>query len=363
VTFAARPRFASTSPFHAELKRRVEAHFAQAGISPEGGGAIFLKVAVMFAWLSSSYALALWGDVAGWQAALLACSVGLAVAGIGFTVMHDAVHDSATSSPRWNRLLGFSGDVNGASAHVWRQRHNVLHHTYTNIARVDDDLEGGPLLRLAPWQPRHPLHRFQHLYVWFLYALFPLRWWLFDDFLIVFRGRIGAQPIPRPKGWALAAFLGGKVTFLAWAFVIPAFTHPTAWLIPLWLLAIGTTGLTLAVFFQLAHCVGEAGFIDPASGVLPCDDWARHQVSTTVDFARENRLLTWYVGGLNYQIEHHLFPRVSHVHYPALARLVEQTCREHAVPYRAAPTLFAALRSNVMWLRRMGTGDQTLSGP
>jgi linoleoyl-CoA desaturase len=142
--------------------------------------------------------------------------------------------------------------------------------------------------------------------------------------------------------------------FFAWAFVLPALLHPTWWLIPLWLLASFTLGNVLASVFQLAHCLPGADFVEARPGQDMEAEWARHQVTTTVDFARRNRFLSWYLGGLNFQVEHHLFPRVCHVHYPALSRIVEQTCADHDIVYRAEPTLFGALAANVRWLRTMG---------
>ena len=145
-----------------------------------------------------------------------------------------------------------------------------------------------------------------------------------------------------------------KVAFLSWAFVVPALLHPTWALIPLWLIGVSTLGVVLAGVFQLAHCVGEAEFYRFDAAPATKSDWAEHQVATTVDFARGNRLLSWYLGGLNFQVEHHLFPRICHVHYGSLAKIVEETCRAHSVRYRAEPTFRSALAANWRWLREMG---------
>src|SRR5438270_116835 len=178
-----RVRFPARRPFHADLKRRVEEYFEGGARSRHGGWAMAFKSAAMLAWLAASYALVMFTHVRGWEAALLSVSVGLAMAGVGFSVMHDANHGSTSSSARTNGILSFTLDLIGGSSFLWRRKHNVLHHTYTNISSLDPDLEGGgPLLRLAPWQPRHGHHRFQHLYVWLLYGFFPLKWWFVDDF-------------------------------------------------------------------------------------------------------------------------------------------------------------------------------------
>jgi linoleoyl-CoA desaturase len=250
----------------------------------------------------------------------------------------------------------------GASSYLWRFKHNVLHHTYTNVAGTDDDIEFLPFARLSPAQPRYRIHRFQQFYLWALYwFLFP-KWNLVDDFKGVAQARVGGQRVPRPRGAQLAELVGGKVLFFGWAFLVPALFHP--WWVVLLFYAMTSLvlGSTLAVVFMLAHCVGEADF----PGLVPgtdrlADAWAVHQVRTTVDFARGNRLLTWYVGGLNFQIEHHLFPRICHVHYPRLADIVQTTCAEYGVRYSAHETFLGALSSHWRWLRRMGLAPRAES--
>src|SRR3954463_14796817 len=236
-------RFSVMSPFHADLKRRVDAYFASTGRSPQGGFAMWLKTATLLAWLLGSYAVLLLCRVSPWQAVLLVASIGLAMAGVGFAAQHDANHGAYSSSPRVNGVMSVTLDLLGASSYLWRLKHNVMHHTYTNVAGLDDDLESGsPHLRLAPWQPRRRFHRFQHLYVWFLYAVFPLKWWFVDDVLELTSGRVGGRPFAPPRGWPLARAVAFKAAFLMWAFVVPALLHPTWALIPLWVFGSATLG-------------------------------------------------------------------------------------------------------------------------
>jgi len=350
---SARVHFPAASPFHSDLKSRVEAYFAHR--RQQGGWRMRVKTLVMLSWVAATWAIAMFAPIPGAVAAALAVCMGLAMAGVGFCVMHDANHGSYSRSRGVNRVLSFTLDLLGASSHLWRQKHNILHHTYTNIEGLDDDIEAGtPYLRFAPWQRRMFFHRFQHLYVFLLYGFFPLKWFFVDDFRGFVTGRIGTQHFPPPRGRALLTALLGKACFFAWAFVIPAVVHPTWWLVPLWLLTSFTLGNVLGWVFQLAHCLEAAEFVQAQPGGLISEDWAAHQVRTTVDFARGNRLLSWYLGGLNFQVEHHLFPRVCHVHYPALSRIVEQTCADHHVRYRTEPTLRKALAANCRWLREMG---------
>jgi linoleoyl-CoA desaturase len=350
-----RVRFPARRSFHADLKSRVEAYFEGAARSRHGGWAMGAKSSAILAWLVGSYALLMFVHLQAWAAALLSVSIGLAMAGVGFSVMHDANHGATSSNTRANRLLSFTLDLLGASSFLWRSKHNVLHHAYPNLEGLDPDIEAGsPLLRLAPWQPRRWYHRFQHLYVWLLYGLFPLQWWFIDDVRELATGRIGGHRFPPARGRALLMAVLGKALFVSWAFVLPAVLHPSWALLALWGLAIFILGNVLAGVFQLAHCVGEAEFL--GSGRVE-SDWAEHQVATSVDFARRNVLLGWYLGGLNFQVEHHLFPRVCHLHYPALSRIVEATCLSHDVRYRCEPTLRSALAANWRWLRLMGSAS------
>jgi len=348
-----RVRFVGPGAFHADLKERVDRWFAQTGRAPTADRGMRLKTVVVLGWAAASWAALVLGGPSAWQAVLLAISLGLALAGIGFNVMHDANHGAWSRHPGVNAALAFTSDLLGASSWLWRQKHNVLHHTYTNVGGMDPDVEAGPFLRLAPAQPLHRWHRWQFLYAWPLYGVFMIKWWFVDDLRELLTGRIEGKDVARPKGRDLALLVVGKLLFLGWAVVIPVVLHPTWAVLPLWLLTAGTLGVVLASVFQLAHCVVDAEFVAVTGGVVPTD-WAAHQVSTTVDFARGNRLLTWYLGGLNYQVEHHLFTRICHVHYPALAPIVEATCRDHGLRYRAQPTLRGALAGNVRWLRVMG---------
>jgi linoleoyl-CoA desaturase len=343
--------FAPRDALAAELKARVEAHFA--GRSHRGGAAMAAKTAALFAWLTGSWALLLFAPLSPWQVAAGVTSLALAMAGVGFGVMHDANHGACAQSARLNAALSRSLDLMGASSFLWRQAHNGLHHSYTNISGLDIDLEMSSLLRVAPWQKRRPCHRFQHLYVALLFGLFPLKWWLYDDPRMFAVGR-PPHPFPRARGAVLAKALAFKAVFVGWAFVVPALLHPTWWLVPLWLYGSFVLGNVLGWVFQLAHCVGAAEMVEARAGEMLAASWAEHQVRTSVDFACGSRLLSWYLGGLDFQVEHHLFPQVCHTHYPELAPIVQEVCEAQGVRYRALPGLFAALRANFDWLREMG---------
>jgi linoleoyl-CoA desaturase len=347
--------FARSDGFQAALRQRVDDFFRATGLCRRDCPAMFRKTAIVLAWLAGSYALLLLTAAVWWLAVPAAVSLGLSMAAVGFNVQHDAGHNAFSDRPWLNRLMALTLDLVGGSSYVWRFSHHVIHHTFVNITGHDNDIDLGVLGRLSPHQRRLPFHRFQHWYLWPLYGLLAIRWHWVDDFKVVLTGRIGGRHLPRPRGWELLAFLAGKANFFLLALGVPLLLHPLWVVLLFYAVTSFVLGMVLSVVFQLAHCVEDAAFPlpDPATGRID-NAWAVHQVETAVDFAPHSRLAAWLLGGLNFQIEHHLLPGVCHVHYPALAPLVEQTCREHGVRYAVHPTFWAGVVSHFRWLRRMG---------
>jgi linoleoyl-CoA desaturase len=227
----------------------------------------------------------------------------------------------------------------------------------------DSDIDLGALARLSPAQPRRSWHAFQHVYLWFLYGLLLPAKHFVHDFRALATGRIAKHRFPRPRGRALAELIVGKLFFVGYAFVLPALVHPWWAVLLFYGLVSMVVGLILSVVFQLAHCVDEASFPEvPLESRRMPDAWSVHQVQTSVDFARRSRVLAWFLGGLNFQIEHHLFPKICHVHYPQIAPIVQDTCEELGIRYVAHDTLTSALASHLRWLRRLGR-PVPVSGP
>ena len=355
VALPSLPKFAPDDGFRCALRQCVDAYFANSGRRRRDNPAMYRKSAIVLSCLVATYLLLLLARLAWWLVLPLTILLGLSLAAVGFNVQHDGGH-GAYSGRRWiNRLAAMTLDLLGASSYVWARKHNAIHHSFTNIANQDDDIDVGWLARLSPHQPHHWFHRLQHVYMWFFYGFLPLKWHFHDDFRDVGMGRIGEHRLARPRGSDLLTFIGGKTLFFTLAFGLPLLLHPWWVVLPVYLAASFVQGVVLSVVFQLAHCVEEAEFPLPATdtGRMPTA-WAKHQLQTSVDFAADNNLLTWFVGGLNFQIEHHLFPQICHIHYPAIAPLVQQTCREFGVRYTAQPSLPSAIASHFRWLRRMG---------
>jgi len=348
--------FARDNAFHKEVRRRVEDYFRSSGKSERDCVAMYLKTAIILTVFAGLYLSLVFVANTWWQAVPLALLLALAIAAIGFNIEHDGSHNSYSNRQWINRLMAMTLDLIGASSYVWHWKHVVVHHTYVNITGHDADIDVGVFGRLTPHQKRLGFHRWQHFYLWPLYGLNVIKWHLYDDFRDVILGRIGAMRMPRPKGWELVGFVGGKLLFFSLAFGIPLLNHPVWMVFLYYLLTVSLAGLVVSVVFQLAHCVEEAEFPIPQENSRSIENgWAVHQVETTVDFARRNRVESWLLGGLNFQIEHHLFPRVCHVHYPAISKVVEQTCRDFSISYGEHRSFSSGLVSHFRWLRTMGS--------
>jgi linoleoyl-CoA desaturase len=348
-------KFGGDNQFQAELKRRVDGYFQATGRPRRDVPAMYVKTATLLAALTLFYVLLVFFAQTWWQALPLAVLLGLATAGVGFNIQHDGGHQAYSQRPWVNKLMALTLDLIGGSSYLWHWKHVVYHHTYVNITGHDTDIDLGVLGRLSPHQKWYPFHRWQHWYIWPLYGLMIIKWHLYDDFHDVLRGGMGGHRIPRPRGRDLVVFLAGKAVFLSLAFGFPLLFHPVWAVLLFYGVAAAVTGIVLSVVFQLAHCVEGAEFPLPQEGTSRIEHaWAIHQAETTIDFARRSRIIAWLLGGLNFQIEHHLLPRICHVNFPALSKIVEQTCREFGVKFTEHGSFRAGVASHFRWLRMMG---------
>jgi linoleoyl-CoA desaturase len=355
--------FAPGAPagFGDEVKRRVAEYFESRNISPKADLSMVVKTIVLLTVTFGSYALILSNQFTAWQMLGLAIVMGVGVAGIGFGIAHDALHGAYSSRPWVNYILGYSFELMGASGYMWRITHNVIHHTYPNVHGLDEDLEVSPLLRLSPQAARKPFHRFQHWYAFAAYSLTTIFWVFVKDFRYFRMRDLGPFRDKRHEKRELAILVISKAVYYAWTIVIPLMVLNVAW----WQFLIGllamhlTAGLILGIVFQLAHVVEETEHPIPEPDGTMDEAWMVHQMRTTSDFATSNRLLSWYVGGLNFQVEHHLFPKVCSVHYPAIHSIVRETAARHGVPHHRHETMLEAVRSHLRTLKRLGNPTAT----
>lgn len=288
---------------------------------------------------------------------ILYLTSGLGMAGIGMGVMHDAIHGSYSKNKKINTLLGYTFNMIGANATVWRIQHNVLHHTFTNIDHADDDLNAPFFLRFSPNAKHYKAHLYQHIYIWFFYSLATISWITTKDFVRLKRFRnMGYFNKKNEYNKALASMTAWKLFYYSYALILPIVMTPQAW----WLVLLAflcmhfVTGLLVSVVFQIAHIMPANDFPLPNEEGHMKDDWYGHQFATTTNFAPKSNLLFWLLGGLNYQVEHHVLPDVCHVHYKDLTKIVEDTAREFGMPYHTKKSMARAIIDHTKMLRMLG---------
>ncbi|SMB97602.1 Linoleoyl-CoA desaturase [Hymenobacter roseosalivarius DSM 11622] len=349
------PKFAASRSFHTELKSRINAYFEEAGKSQTGNSGLFVKALILTTAFVLVYLHLVFFTPNAFLGILECILLGGIGAAIGFNVMHDGAHGSFSKSKWLNQFAAFTLNVLGGNSFMWNMKHNLIHHMYTNVDGVDDDLDVQPWMRMSSTQPRRKLHRFQHLYFWFLYALLYIAWIFFMDYQKYFKGKIGAMPIKKMTATDQSVFWGFKVIHLLLFMALPIYTVGfVSWLVGFVIFA-AVAGFTLSLVFQLAHTVEHAAFPMPDEITNKLEDeWAIHQIKTTANFATHNKVISWLVGGLNFQVEHHLFPKISHVHYPAISKIIKQMCEEFDITYNEYPKMRYAVASHVSHLRELG---------
>ncbi|MEP6712570.1 MAG: acyl-CoA desaturase [Ferruginibacter sp.] len=352
------PKFKNVqgSTFHQELKRRVNNYFTENNKPSTGNFSLYFKAILFWASYVALYVHVLFFTPVTWVAIFECFVMGGLTAAIGFNVMHDGGHGSFSGSKFWNKMAAFSVNGLGASAIMWNNKHNIIHHTYTNIDGVDDDIEIKPMLRMCPTQKKYKIHRFQHIYVWFLYTLLLIIWVFATDYTKYFRKKVGTVAIKKMSTFDHFAFWTAKVGYYFMMIALPIYLVGfLGWLVGFLIISM-SAGLILSVVFQLAHTVEETAFPTTLGDTNKIEnEWAIHQIETTANFATKNKLISWLVGGLNFQIEHHLFPKISHIHYPAISKIIKNTCEEFNVKYIEYKKMRHALLSHAMHLKKMGT--------
>ena len=342
--------------FFQSLKEAADNYFNDNGIRRTGDSRLYIKTIVLIVLAVVFYSMVLFFPLPIWTIIIVSCLLGFTSACIGFNVMHDANHGSYSSSEPLNELLGLSLNALGGNSFIWKFKHNIIHHTYPNVDGMDDDIAKSPFIRMCSTQPWMPAHRIQHIYTPLLYAISSMIWVLFQDFEKYFRHKVHQTTMVEMKLKDHFIFWTSKLLYIFFYIALPVFLIGwTNWIIFFLSLHIGL-GLTLAVVFQLAHVVEETTFeFAPTDETTRIEnEWAIHQVKTTSNFSPNSRIISWLVGGLNYQIEHHLFPRVSHVHYPALSKIVKEKCEAFGLPYNCIPSFRKAVISHFRLIRLLG---------
>lgn len=355
-------KFEGNDAFYTTLRKNVYEYFTAQNISPKANTQMLFK-AIFFLVLfgATYYALVFTSVTALWKLCLCVLH-GIAITGIGFNIAHDGGHNSFSKRPDINRLLSYSMDLIGSNSYMWDIKHNKAHHIYTNVKSFDEDITGSPLLRLSPHNKLLKVNRYQHIYAWPLYCiLYFYIVWIYN-FVQFSADKFGPfNSIKHPANEWIKLFVW-KLFYVGYAVVFPIW-----WLnlsMGQFLLAYGivcaTVGFLLGLIFYLAHCT-ELSYKFP----LPVNNtiqsgWAKHQLETTVNFATNNPLVTWFCGGLNFQIEHHLFPEVCSIHYKAISGIVQKHAEKNKIPYLKYDTMGLAIKGHFKAMKFLGGSKQVI---
>ncbi len=346
--------------FYDTLKKNIDQFFTENNLSSHGNKALRWKTVFMLALFFVPNILIVTGIGAASPYLFFGLwfLMGMGMIGIGCAVHHDSNHGSYSESKTVNKIVGDIVNLVGGYDVTWRIQHNVLHHTYTNIEGLDEDIEVGGLMRFSPHSKKYKLHRFQHIYAWFLYCLLTIQWVTYKDYVLIFnyekRGLLKKEKITLRK--ALLELSIYKIIYFGYALVLPLIFSRMPWydvVIGFSILHI-VAGLGLSCIFQLAHVLESSEFPLPPDDRKMENSWAIHQLLNTANFSPRSHWVFWFVGGLNYQVEHHLFPHISHVHYPQISKIVKSVAEQYGVPYKVMPTFAYALREHGRMLKKMG---------
>ena len=352
-------RYGKTTDFYATLQRRVRQHITNIHGGVRDSPAFYVKALYVVSVVLIGY-YAVWFGTEGWWRYVAAAFLGTAWGQVGFNLMHDGCHGGASNNSRVNRAIGYCMDLVGVSSYFWIQQHSVGHHQYTNIEKQDPDIRvsESDMRRVARWQPHHSWHVFQHGYLLSLYGLLGFKAIYVDDLKMFSEGRIGSVTFSMPKSERIAFWIG-KALYLIMNFAVPLYFNilPFGEWVKLYCFALMVFGYNMSFVFQIAHVVSEADFFQPdANGTIDAD-WGEAQVVSSLNFSIYSDFWHFFSGGLNLQVEHHLFPTISHVHYDLIRPILQYTCKEFGLPYKAFPTFLSGLGAHVAHLKRIGAAS------
>lgn len=345
--------------FHTELNQRVNEYFSTKGGSRKANGAMIFKMVVIFTALVLSYAALLSNRLTEFQMIVAALLFGFAKVLVAFNIGHDASHGALFASRKLNRLFSYSFNLIGISNYIWNIKHNLSHHSFTNIPGSDMDIEQSGIARVTPSTPWKPIHRFQHLYLPFIYPFFSLFLVFFKDFKLFSTGTYGNITRKHPRNEYVILVLS-KLFYLTYSLIIPLIVIDLPWwkILAGYLLVHMVLGSFIVLILFPGHLNEESKFTFPDADGNVKNNWVIHQVECTMNCASDNRFVTWIAGGLNTHVAHHLYPKVCHIHYFNITKIIREVARKHGVIYQEQG-LFEALFSHFKFLKAMGRSSDT----
>lgn len=344
--------------FFKTLNKRVNAYFKENGLKRTGNWKLYTKAIIMFGLFLAPLIVILTVSMPQWVLLLLTVVIGIGMAGVGMNVMHDSNHESFSNKKWVNKMMGSSMYILAGNVYNWKVQHNVLHHTFTNIPGFDEDIDAGRIIRFNKNAKWLKIHQFQKYYSFFLYGLLTINWAITTDFRQMhkyLKRKLSYGKFPNPATEWTTLIVTKLVYYFLWI-VLPLLVLDIVW----WKVLIGffvmhyTAGIILSVVFQLAHIVPMAEMPLPDKDGNLEHTWAVHQLYTTINFAPNNKFISWYTGGLNHQVEHHIFPHISHIHYGKIAKIVKETALEYDLPYNEYKTFTKAIAEHFNQLKTLG---------
>ncbi|MDP3359756.1 MAG: acyl-CoA desaturase [Lutibacter sp.] len=344
--------------FFKTLNKRVNAYFKENELKRTGNWKLYTKAVIMFGLFLAPLIVILTVSMPQLALLLLTVVIGIGMAGVGMNVMHDSNHESFSNKKWVNKVMGSSMYILAGNVYNWKVQHNVLHHTFTNIPGFDEDIDAGRIIRFNKNTKWLKIHQFQKYYSFLLYGLLTINWAITTDFRQMhkyLKRKLSYGKFPNPVAEWTTLIVTKIIYYLLWI-VLPLLVLDIAW----WKVLIGffvmhyTAGIILSIVFQLAHIVPMAEMPLPDKEGNLEHTWAVHQLYTTANFAPDNKFISWYTGGLNHQVEHHIFPHISHIHYEKLAKIVKETALEFNLPYNEYKTFHKAILEHFNQLKTMG---------
>ncbi|MBA3898596.1 MAG: acyl-CoA desaturase [Bacteroidetes bacterium] len=354
-------RNSQKTTFYNTVRADVEQYFSENKISKQANAKMAFKIFLILSSFLALYISIVFLDIRLDVKLFMAIIFGIVTAMIGLNICHDAIHGSLSKKPWVNKIFATIFNIVGANAYVWHITHNIVHHTVTNIKGNDEDLDIAPgLIRIDDTEEYKPIHKYQHLYGFFLYGLASLSWVFRKDFVKFFKKNIGDYDNTKHPKYEVYNLIFFKLVYVTLFIVIPLVVMDiTGWqFLTGFLLMHLAKGWTLALVFQPAHVVVDVSFpIPDAKGNIE-EEWAIHQMLTTANFATKSKFVTWFTGGLNMQVEHHLFPTICHIHYPKISEFVKSAAKKHNIPYQENETFYKALKAHYLLLKRFSVKEQ-----
>lgn len=284
---------------------------------------------------------------------LISSILGMLCVPMILVIGHEAIHGNFTHNKRINQLAKNIFIFLGTSAYFWELRHLNAHHNYTNVAEWDLDIEQSPLIRLSDKHKFKRIHRYQQVYMPFLFMLYTLNWFFFRDFKDLSLCKFGSKEVKKHPSSQILLMMLGKIWHLVFLIGIPLFVGQSLGLVICGFFIFHFSASLTTTLVLISTHIGEEHELlgTNEESKLPYS-WVEHQIRTSGDFSTHSVFALHFFGGFNHHLSHHLFPDVPYVLYPKITPLIKSYCEVHQLPYHHYPNLITCMKSHFLRLRK-----------